>query len=355
MLLSVECNIGSGKSTFCKYIKERFSEEENKPDNKKVYFLDEPVSEWESIKNSEGNLLENFYKNPDKYAFCFQMAAYISRLVKLKDMIKEVEQDAIIITERSVFSDYNIFARMLHKTKKINDIEFEVYNKWFYYFVKDIPDILFVYIKTSSNNCHDRVLKRSRKGEDSITLDYLDTCGCYHDNWLEREKNKIILDGNKDTTFHSEYLDIIKNFIGFSTNSTPKITPGNTEEDVFQKIIHCVKTVNNDLGNHYRENIYQYALYTELNLNGFMVQTEVIIPVYYKGVYVGFERADIVIYFPDCIYILELKSQNSKLSIKEITQLRKYMTNMKCKKGLLINFFERLEIIEVSKETSRKI
>tara|TARA_Y100000992_G_scaffold235883_1_gene166718 strand:- start:73 stop:444 length:372 start_codon:yes stop_codon:yes gene_type:complete len=122
-----------------------------------------------------------------------------------------------------------------------------------------------------------------------------------------------------------------------------------------EKIIECIRTVNKQLGNYYKENIYQYALYVELNLKGFLVQTEVIIPILYKGVYVGFERADIVIYDPEFTYILELKSQNSRLSSKEVTQLRKYLNNMNCEKGILINFFESLEIMEVTKETSRKI
>jgi GxxExxY protein len=122
-----------------------------------------------------------------------------------------------------------------------------------------------------------------------------------------------------------------------------------------EKIIQCIKTVNDELGNHYKENIYQYALYVELNLKGFLVQTEVIIPILYKGVYVGFERADIVIYDPEFTYILELKSQNSRLSSKETNQLKKYLRNLNCEKGLLINFFETLEIMEVTKETSRKI
>lgn len=119
-----------------------------------------------------------------------------------------------------------------------------------------------------------------------------------------------------------------------------------------EKIIQCIKTVNDELGNHYKENIYQYALYVELNLKGFLVQTEVIIPILYKGVYVGFERADIVIYDPEFTYILELKSQNSRLSSKETNQLKKYLRNLNCEKGLLINFFETLEIMEVTKETS---
>ena len=61
-----------------------------------------------------------------------------------------------------------------------------------------------------------------------------------------------------------------------------------------EKILECINVVNKELGNHYKENIYQYALYVELNLRGYLVQTEVIVPIFYKGVYVGFERADVV-------------------------------------------------------------
>jgi len=124
-----------------------------------------------------------------------------------------------------------------------------------------------------------------------------------------------------------------------------------------EKILECIRTVEKELGNHYRENIYQFALYIELNLNGYLVQTEVMIPIYYKGVYVGFERADIVIYNQEgkIQYILELKSQNSRLASKEIMQLRKYLKNTGCEMGILINFYESLEIIKVNHELSQKI
>jgi len=120
-----------------------------------------------------------------------------------------------------------------------------------------------------------------------------------------------------------------------------------------EKILECINVVNKELGNHYKENIYQYALYVELNLRGYLVQTEVIVPIFYKGVYVGFERADVVIYNSDGTieHVLELKSQNSKLASKEIMQLRKYLKNMNCKNGLLINFYEKLDIIKVIKDS----
>ena len=121
-------------------------------------------------------------------------------------------------------------------------------------------------------------------------------------------------------------------------------------------IIECVKTVSDELGFHYKENIYQSALYLEMNLKGYITQTEVVVPIIYKGYYLGFERADIVVYSSEgnIINILELKSQNSRITSKEIIHLRKYLKNLKCETGLLINFFETLEIYIVTQETSRK-
>lgn len=124
-----------------------------------------------------------------------------------------------------------------------------------------------------------------------------------------------------------------------------------------EEIVDCIKNVEHILGNHYKENIYQFALYTELNLRGYMVQTEVIVPVYYKSVYVGFERADLVIYNKDAtiMCILELKSQNARLGNKEINQLRKYLNNTSTEYGILVNFYESLEMVRVNKISHQKI
>ena len=82
-----------------------------------------------------------------------------------------------------------------------------------------------------------------------------------------------------------------------------------------------------------------------------------VLPIRYKGVCIGYERADIVIYSKECNpeFIIELKSQNTKLSSKEINQLRKYITNLNCKNGLLVNFYENVEIISVTENSHTKI
>lgn len=238
MIFSIEGNIGSGKSTFCKYLKEHFSKFYNKPHGTNVLFVDEPVDDWLSIKDSEGNLLEHFYKCPEKYSYCFQMTAYISRLIKLKKAIKNAKSDDTIIMERSVFSDYNVFARMLYDTGKINEIEFECYKMWFDHFLEDFPAFFYIYIKTDFKNCYERVLKRSRAGETPITEKYLETCEKYHEDWLPKETYILTFDGNRDTTAHPEYLDILKQMMNYQMNTPSNFDDNDSDNEYYYEARH---------------------------------------------------------------------------------------------------------------------
>lgn len=209
-IISIEGNIGSGKSTLVEHLKSKFERY-----NKTVYFLDEPVETWESIKDAEGNsMITKYYNDQKKYAFSFQMMAYISRLSLLKKALKKNYD--IIITERSVYTDKEVFAKMLHNDKKIEDVEYSIYLKWFHEFLEDLPPISLIYVKTDPQVAFDRVKIRSRKGE-HIPLEYLENCHNYHETWLNSissSQKMLVLDANYDikTNPHvlSEWIEKIK-------------------------------------------------------------------------------------------------------------------------------------------------
>ena len=212
-IVSIEGNIGSGKSTVINTLKEYYKNDD------KVYFLEEPVSEWVEFKDSDGkNIIEKFYEDQEHYSFSFQMMAYISRLAMLKRAIKHCREKGIklIICERSLQTDKNVFCKMLHDSGKIEDINFQIYNKWFSEFITEIPLIYFVYIKTEPKIAHERVLKRNRKGE-NISVEYLEMCSMYHDNWLIKDgtRNCIVINGNEvsNRTFEKTN-EIVSSFIG---------------------------------------------------------------------------------------------------------------------------------------------
>lgn len=94
------------------------------------------------------------------------------------------------------------------------------------------------------------------------------------------------------------------------------------------------------LGGGYKENLYQTALSIEYSNTGINHSLEVVIPVLYKGQYIGFERADIVIYNNSVSsVIIEIKAQHTAVSKKEFNQLNKYLVNTNTNTGYLVNFF----------------
>ena len=190
IIISVEGNIGSGKSTF---VTNLVSELPN------TIVLPEPVDEWNTICDKNGEtMLSKFYANKKRYAFGFQMMAYISRLALLKKTV-ENNPGKIIITERCLTTDREVFAKMLYNSGDIEEVEYQIYLRWFDNFKKEFPISKFVYLKTTATIAHQRVIKRNRSGE-TISLEYLEECHKYHNHWLHTlDKSKIlILNANND-------------------------------------------------------------------------------------------------------------------------------------------------------------
>ena len=210
-IIAIEGNIGSGKSTLVSKLEEIFK------NNTDYYFLQEPVSIWNTIKDENGvTILEKFYNETEKYAFQFQMMAYISRLSILREALKN-KNAKYIITERSIYTDSNVFAKMLYDDKKITLIEYTIYKKWFDEFISEIPISKIIYVKTDPEIAHQRVIIRNRTGE-QIPIEYLTRCHNYHENWLKKQDYEMItLNGNINIYENPEeltsWINSIKNFI----------------------------------------------------------------------------------------------------------------------------------------------
>ena len=97
---TVDGNIGSGKSTFCKLFAEKYNN---------VDICLEPVNNWINLKDdsSNKNILQNFYDDPQRWSYTFQNYAAITRVNNLTKLtIKDIK-----ITERSIYTDRNVFAK----------------------------------------------------------------------------------------------------------------------------------------------------------------------------------------------------------------------------------------------------
>jgi deoxyadenosine/deoxycytidine kinase len=191
--ITIEGNIGSGKSTLVNILNTRYG------NDKRVCFLQEPVNVWETITDENGTtILELYYKDQDTYSFSFQIMAYISRLSKLRKAISEGYD--IIISERSLETDKNVFAKMIYNDSNISKIEFDIYLMMFKEFQEDIPKQQIIYLRTDPNIAMQRIEKRGRIGE-NIPIEYIKKCNMYHEKWLhyiQSHHNIMSIDANVD-------------------------------------------------------------------------------------------------------------------------------------------------------------
>lgn len=228
-IVSIEGNIGSGKSTLLERLRSEYN------DNRYIRFLREPVDEWEKIRDKDGNtMLQKFYANQAEYSFAFQMMAYISRLTiireNVRDIMTTVKKDIdegkvpkkyIMITERSLYTDKYVFAKMLYDQGKIEDVKYQIYLNWFDEFAKDFPVNDVIYVNTDPKKCYERIHKRARVGEEVIPLTYLESCHKYHNEFLDEttgiKTNQLMLDGNQDifvqTGLVDAWISIINQFL----------------------------------------------------------------------------------------------------------------------------------------------
>jgi deoxyadenosine/deoxycytidine kinase len=206
--ISIDGNIGSGKSTLMEALKNKFKHDKN------IVFLREPVDEWEQIKDKNNiTILEKFYENQKEYSFSFQMMAYISRLALLKEAVQK-NPNAVFISERSLFTDKEVFAKMLYNDGCIEEINYKIYLRWFNTFSDEFPINKVIYVKANPDVCFDRIKKRSRTGESNIPFSYLENCHIHHNNMLDKTKsecicdNQIVLDGNIDIYENNNQLEL---------------------------------------------------------------------------------------------------------------------------------------------------
>ena len=207
ILVSFDGNIGSGKSTMMKKAHEFYRNSAN------VIFAEEPIGKWNQIKDKNGTeMLKLFYQDQEKHAFKFQIMAFVSRLAGLREIVKaNPGKNIVIITERSLYTDKEIFAKMLYDQGKMSDVEHQIYLTLFDEFASEFEVNKVVYIRTDPVKCHERIHVRAREGEELIPLAYLEECHKYHEEFLDLERglfrDQMVLDGNNDIYLNPEVAD----------------------------------------------------------------------------------------------------------------------------------------------------
>jgi|SRR5690554_7184673 len=106
-------------------------------------------------------------------------------------------------------------------------------------------------------------------------------------------------------------------------------------DELTYEVIGCAIEVHKIMGSGLLESVYHQCMIEELNLRKIQFQTEMKIPVFYKGKLMNIDfRCDL---FIENLIVVELKAVNEIASIHE-AQLLNYMNLLKIPKGILINF-----------------
>jgi deoxyadenosine/deoxycytidine kinase len=189
ILLCIEGIIGAGKTTLCIELEEKIRSFHNSQ-NMEIKILKEPVDFWREL-----GLLDRFYKDQKRWAFTFQLTALVTKCMELMHL----DDNTIYIIERSPYTDMKCFAKLCHMSGNIDDMEMDIYKLYYQHFIKQLESkyaIQFIYLKTSSEICMERIKKRNRIEEKDIPIEYLNSLELLHNEWLLN--NSIILNGNTD-------------------------------------------------------------------------------------------------------------------------------------------------------------
>lgn len=174
----LEGNIGAGKSTFLRLAAQHL------PDIKAIL---EPVNNWQHSVYGQ-SLLTNFYENPQRWAYTFELLTMICRV---QDHLKEQDETpAIKIVERSIYSGYYCFAHNSYAQGFLSETEWQLYEQWFSFLIpnKCQPPRGFIYLRVSPEVAYERIKKRNRHAEKTLSFAYLKQIHKRHEMFLLKKE-----------------------------------------------------------------------------------------------------------------------------------------------------------------------
>lgn len=185
-MILLEGNIGAGKSTVGNTLKASGFFD----------FIEEPVEAWQS--GFAANLLDMFYRDMERWAFTFQITAFITRAKTWQEVLALTDHSRVVL-ERSIFTDRYVFATNSHRIGGMTDVEWQVYGGLWDFLVSNYcvePDCI-LYYRTPADVCLERMKLRGRDEESAVSLDYLLQLEELHDKWLLDNPRAITLDGTR--------------------------------------------------------------------------------------------------------------------------------------------------------------
>lgn len=179
----VEGNIGAGKSTFLKLIEQQLPH---------ISVALEPLHNWQSTIYSQ-SLLTNFYQEPKRWAYTLETLTMMCRV--REHLALQAESNRNKIVERSIYSGHYCFAQNSFENGYLTTLEWNMYNQWFNLLIPDKckAPLGFIYLRVDPEIAYERIKKRNRLAEKTMTLSYLKQIHARHEAFLLQDKKTLPL------------------------------------------------------------------------------------------------------------------------------------------------------------------
>jgi len=182
MHIAIAGNIGAGKTSLAELIAKHYNWEAHFED-----VIDNPY-------------LDDFYNHMERWSFNLQVYFLKSRFQQL---LAFQNNKKTIVQDRTIYEDAFIFAPNLNAMGLMNQRDFKNYRELFDLMESLIegPDLL-IYLRSSIPNLVNKIHKRGRDYENSISIDYLSRLNERYEAWISTyDKNKMVIIDVDDLDF----------------------------------------------------------------------------------------------------------------------------------------------------------
>ena len=182
-LILVAGNIGSGKTSLTERLGERLGW----------------CTAYESV--ADNPYLPDFYADMRSWSFHLQIFFLGHRARQHLEMAQDPRSGII---DRSIYEDAHIFARALHHMGNLNERDYQSYRQVFDLVVKTLPPpSLLIFLKAPVPTLVERIRRRGRDIESSISPDYLALLDTFYEDWMR------VFDLCPVLTIRSDDLDFV--------------------------------------------------------------------------------------------------------------------------------------------------
>ena len=163
--IAIAGNIGVGKSTLVEFLSRTYG-----------------ISPY--YEPSEDNpYLPNFYEDMKRWSFHSQLY-FLSNKFRIHQAFDRMP--GLVVLDRTIFEDAEIFATALHDMRCIDDRDWATYCAFYKSILDAIePPDLVIYLRCSMGTLRKRIKLRGREMEEDMPLSYLKRLEKLYENWIE--------------------------------------------------------------------------------------------------------------------------------------------------------------------------